>query len=268
MLTREEILNTAIHDCYKEMYAKAQPSADWDQIIKEFKEGKRDKNECVYEQHYLSQQEYTYIINKYLEAYNITSQWRDDVEVVERYLNKGGYKDKYIPEHKDPDGFVHPGYRSYEEVPPLKEQILNIMKEFDCSEVAKEVGENIYNKVMELISECKNYYKFDREESSFRCTIALGHSPTSNAETVKKYWKEKTGEDIKIEERNPKLFWYKDMGYTDEDMEYEFDDPNWKETLDKEWKDELKKKEEESLKRREELEKKLKEEENNEESIF
>ena len=46
-------------------------------------------------------------------------------------------------------------------------------------------------------------------------------------------------------------------------MEYEFDDPNWKENLDKEWKDELAKK----AKEREEMYKRLSEpiEENNDE---
>ena len=97
MLNRQEVLDKAIHDCYREMYAKAQPSADWDQIVQEFKDGKRDKDERVYEQHYLSQEEYTYIVEKYLNAYNILSHWKEDVEVVEEYLREGGSKDKYIP---------------------------------------------------------------------------------------------------------------------------------------------------------------------------
>ena len=113
---------------------------------------------------------------------------------------------------------------------------------------------------MKTISECKNFYQFDREESSFRINVSLGASPTSNPETVKKYWKEKTGEDIQIEERNPKLFWYQDMGYDDEDMEYEFDDPNWKETLDKEWKDELEKRAQERNERLKKLEAKFQKE--------
>ena len=39
-MNRQTILDQAIHDCFKEMYVKAQPSADWDQIIQEFKDGK------------------------------------------------------------------------------------------------------------------------------------------------------------------------------------------------------------------------------------
>ena len=108
-------------------------------------------------------------------------------------------------------------------------------------EESKTAANNITKIVMDTIDECKKFYRFDREESSFRIAASLGASPTSNPESVKKYWKEKTGEDIQIEERNPKLFWYIDEGYTDEDLEYEFDDPNWKENLNKEWKDELEK---------------------------
>ena len=248
-VSRKEILEQAIHDCYKEMYAKAQPSIDFDQIVQEFKEGKRDKDERVYEQHYLSQDEYIYIVDKYLDAYNIRSHWKDDVEVVEEYLSKGGLKDVYIPDTEDEHGH-HPGHRSATKVPPIKEQIKNIVDTYQLiNQDKKELIEELTNVVMKTIKECKDFYHFDREESSFRITAALGASPTSNPETVKEYWKEKTGEDIQIEERNPKLFWYRDMEYTDEDLEEEFDDPNWKENLDKEWKEEIAKKEKEHQER-------------------
>ena len=264
MLDRKEILSKAAHDCFKEMYAKAQPSAGWDQIIKEYKTGVRSKDEQVNIQHYLSQEEYTYILEKYLDAYNIRTQWKEDVEIVEEYLNNGGLKDKYIKDHTDKNGNFHPGYRSTEKVPPLKEHIFDIIYgEYDGNaEIAERVTKDVTNKVMELITTCKNFYQFDREESSFRITVALGASPCSNAETVKQYWKEKTGEDIVIEERNPKLFWYRDAGYTDEDLAYEFEDlgENWKEVLDKEWKDELDKKAQERNKRLKELEAKIQKE--------
>lgn len=260
MLDRKEILNKAIHDCFKEMYAKAQPSADWDQIIKEYETGVRGKDERVYEQHYLSQEEYTYILEKYLDAYNIRTQWKEDVEIVEEYLNDGGLKDKYIKDHTDKNGDFHPGYRSTEKVPPIKTQILKYLDKYNKSSENEEIATALHKIVMKTISECKNFYHFDREESSFRMTVALGASPCTNAETVKQYWKEKTGEDIVIEERNPKLFWYQDMGYDDEDMAYEFDDPNWKETLDKEWKDELEKKAQERNKRLKKLEEKIQKE--------
>lgn len=260
MLDRKEILSKAVHDCFKEMYAKAQPSADWDQIIKEYETGVRGKDERVYEQHYLSQEEYMYILEKYLDAYNIRTQWKEDVRIVEEYLNDGGLKDKYIKDYTDKNGDFHPGYRSTEKVPPIKTQILKYLDKCNKSSENEEIATALHKIVMKTIFECKNFYQFDREESSFRMTVALGASPCTNAETVKQYWKEKTGEDIVIEERNPKLFWYQDMGYDDEDMAYEFDDPNWKETLDKEWKDELEKKAQERNKRLKKLEAKIQKE--------
>ena len=248
MLNRREILKRAIHDCMSEMYKKAQPSADFDQIIEDYKAGKIKKDERVYERHYLSQEEFLHIRDKYKEAYRINEEWKPNIEVLEKYLVEGGLKDKYIPEEVDEDGMRHPGYRSSEKVPPLKEQILNIMKEFDCSEVAQEVGEKIYDKVIETIKNCKEFYQFDRESRDFDIAMALGSSPTSDPETVKKWWKENKALDIDIEVRNPLLFWEQDY-YGDEFEEVMEDEygKNWKEIKDKEWKEEVarKKKEQE-----------------------
>ena len=251
MLTRDEILSKAAHDCMCEMYAKAQPAADWDNIIEEYRSGKIGKDERVYDRHYLSMDEFLYIRDKYKTAYNIKKTWKPDIEFLEELLTKGGLKDGYVDDWVDDEGNKHSGYRSADDVPPLKEQISEIIKEFDSSEAVQEINERIYNKVMEIIKNYKNFYRFDREEDNFDCNIALGASPCSNADTVKKWWKENYDQDIEIEERNPKLFWYRDMGYTDEDLAEEFDSENWKEIVDKEWEEEKaekKRKEEEALK--------------------
>lgn len=262
MLTREEILNKAFNDCMSEMYEKSQPCADWENLIAECKAGKIKKNEKIYDRHYLSMDEFLYIRDKYKEAYNIKSYWKEYIGVLEEYLQKGGHKDKYIPDWEDEYGH-HPGYRSYEEVSPLKEQILDMMKDFDSSDVAAEVAENIYNKVMETIKNCKDYYKFDREEDNFNCSISLGASPCTDAETVKKWWKDNYNYDVEIEERNPKLFWYRDMEYTDEDLAEEFDSENWKEIVDKEWEEEKAEKKRQQEERLKQLKKELKNEQDN-----
>lgn len=266
-LNREKILDKAIHDCYCEMYAKAQPSADWDQLLKDAKDGKIGKDEKIFDRYYLSRDEYNYIVNKYLDAYNIKSVWQDYVEIVEEYLSNGGSKDKWIPDHTDKNGNWHPGYRGYEKVPKLVSQILEYLKAHSIGDAND--AELLTAIVMNTISDCKEFYRFDREENSFTITCALGASPTSNSETVKKYWKEKTGEDIQIEERNPKLFWYLDKGYTDDDLAYEFEDlgKNWKEKLEQEWHDEIEKrkqKAQERLKRIEEQMSKSKEDDKQE----
>ena len=255
MLTRDEILSKAAHDCMCEMYAKAQPAADWDNIVEEYRSGKIGKDERVYDRHYLSMDEFLYIRDKYKTAYNIKKTWKPDIEFLEELLTNGGLKDGYVNDWVDDEGNKHLGYRSADDVPPLKDQIFSSLKEYLTEGVTKDATNGIADIVMNTIKNYKNFYKFDREEDNFDCNIALGASPCSNAETVKKWWKDNYNQDIEIEERNPKLFWYRDMGYTDEDLAEEFDSENWKEIVDKEWEEEKaekKRKEEEALKALEE----------------
>ena len=255
-LTRETVLYQAVEDCYREMFAKAQPAADYDNLLAEYRAGKIDekKDGPVYDRHYLSYQEYVYIIKKYIDAYKIESDWNDYINILKEYLIKGGSKDKYIKEHTDENGDYHPGYRGYENVAPLKDHILEIMNEFDSSEVAKEVGEKIYDKTIELINTCQDFYRFNMDECKFRNTLAFGATPTSNAETVKKWWKEHYNVDIEIEERNPLLLW--EMDYYGDEFEEIMEDeygPDWKEIWDKKWKDEEAKKNAEREERMKEL---------------
>jgi hypothetical protein len=143
MLDRKEILERAYHDCMAEMYANAQPPGDYDWYLEDAKAGRIGKDECVYERHYLSQEEFEHIRDKYMDAYGIKEHWRPDIEVLEDYLNNGGTKDKYIPERVDEDGFRHPGYRGYEKVKPIKEQIREI--------IINELGEgNVSEKIIFL----------------------------------------------------------------------------------------------------------------------
>lgn len=242
MLDRDEILEKAYHECMAEMYAKAQPSADYNQLLEDAKNGKIGKDEKVYERYYLSHEEFKHILGKYKDAYNIRSHWEDDIEVLERYIKEGGSKDKYISSYEDENGNFHPGYRSYEKVTPLKEQLAEIFYKSDfytgseMDKASEELINNLYDKVIDIIDTCKNFYKFDREESSFDCSVALGPSPCSNKDIVIEYWKS-LGVDIEIEERNPLLFW--DMDYYgdsfEEVMKDEYGD-NWKEYWDNEWK--------------------------------
>jgi hypothetical protein len=217
MIDREKILEKAIEDCYREMYAKAQPSADWDKLIQDYNDGKIDekKDGAVFNRHYLSSDEFSYIENKYLDAYRIESEWRNDVEIVEDYLKNGGSKTKYFDEYTDENGDFHPPHKGCEKVPPIKEQIEEMLKEYDSSNVTKEMAEKASEIVMNAISECKNFYRFNIDESKFRNTIAFGCSPTSNKETVKNWWKEHKGIDIEIKDKNPLLFWEYDY-YGDE----------------------------------------------------
>lgn len=263
MLERKEIIQRAFDDCMREMYAKSQPEADYDNLIQEYKEGKIGKDECIYDRHYLSQEEFIYIREKYKEAYNLKSHWKSDIEVLEDYFIKGGLKDKYIPEKKDPDGFVHPGYRSSENVKPIRDQIFNALSEDVSSGRRSQLADEITKVVMDNISNCKNFYRFDAEESSFDCNIALGASPSNSAKNVKEWWKENYNVDIEIEERNPLLLWEMDnYGDDFEEIMEEEEGPNWKEIWDKKWKDKEARKKAEHEKKLEELRKQIEQKEN------
>ena len=57
MLDRDQVIRKAYTECMAEMYAKAQPSADYYQLLEDAKNGKIGKDEKVYERYYLSYEE-------------------------------------------------------------------------------------------------------------------------------------------------------------------------------------------------------------------
>jgi hypothetical protein len=236
MLDRKEIIKRAYHECMVEMYAKAQPSADYNQLLEDVKNGKIGKDERVYERYYLSQEEFKYILNKYKDAYNIKSHWKDDVEVIEKYIEEGGVKDKYIPSYEDENGNFHPGYRGYEDVAPLKDRLFDILEEYGLYD--ENMHNKLYDTVVDTIDTCKNFFKFDSEETSFDCSVALGPSPNSCAEAVIQYWAHQ-GVDIEIKERNPLLLWEMDE-YGENFEEYMRDDygEDWEEQWKEKWEEE------------------------------
>ena len=223
----------------KEMYAKAQPSLDYDLATEQIRSGEMvdTKEDPVYGRHYLSHDEFKYILDKYIDGYNIKSKWLDYIGIVEKYLTEGGNKDKYIERDGD-----NPGYRGYEEVAPIKEQIHNILKE-SIGDSSIELTNKIVECVLNTISDCKTFYKLDRENLQFSMSVALGHSPSSSLERVQKYWDDK-GIDVNIVERNPLLIWERDY-YGDEFeeiMEEEYG-KDWKKIWDDKWKEDIAKRE-------------------------
>lgn len=244
MLDRDQVIRKAYTECMAEMYAKAQPSADYYQLLEDAKNGKIGKDEKVYERHYLSYEEFIHIRDKYVKAYGLQATWKSNIEVLEDYLINGGTKDKYIHSRTDEDGHYHPGYRGYEKVKPIKEQICEIIyNELDDDNISEKIIDSINNAVMNTISDCKEFYRFDREESDFNCSVALGASPTSCKETVIEYWKSQ-GKDIEIIEPNPLLLWERDY-YGDEFeevMQSEYGD-DWEQQFNEKWEEEKRKKE-------------------------
>lgn len=73
------------------------------------------------------------------------------------------------------------------------------------------IGVENTKKVLEMIDEIEQYHKRDMDARYFSSAISLGHSPSSNLNEVKEYWKDK-GLEIEFEER-----------HCDEDVFYDMD---------------------------------------------
>lgn len=175
MLNRDYILKQAVHNCYRELFRKAQPRGNYDKYVRQIEAGELPKNTKIYERHYLPEKELKYIVEKYKKAYRIVDEWRNSCDYILTCLEKGGLIDEW--DYKSNcEGVKH--------TKPLKDLI--------GSESAKIV--------LNLIKGFKDFYRCDREVSSFDFTIYLGCSPTSNAETVINYWKSQ-GVDIKIDKK-------------------------------------------------------------------
>lgn len=232
-MTRDNIISRAITECMREMYAKAQPSADYDKLVEDMKTGKIGKDELVFNRHFLSHDEFNYILNKYIDMYRLREEWTSNMDLLIDYVSNGGSKDKWIPDHTK-NGMHYTGHRGYEKVDPLKKQFDVILNEYNIHD--ENMLNRLYDAAINTINDCKDFYKFDREQSSFSIAVALGASPTSNQETVKEYWKSQ-GVDIDIEIRNPLLFWEQD--YYGDDFESIMEDDygeNWREYWDDKWK--------------------------------
>lgn len=226
MKTREDIIKEAIHECFKEMYAKSQPSVNYDELLEKFRNGEitEGKGETpIHDRYYLSMDEFVYIRDKYLNMYRMNNLWKSNVNFLRDNLTDGSHKDVYIPERTDENGDWHPGYRSSEEVPNLKDQFRNILNDkFKLGDVLREpIAEELYNAVIETINNCRDFYRFDREEEQFGYAVALGASPCSNKNTVIEYWKSQ-GVDLVIDDRNPLLLW--EMDYYGDEFEEVMED--------------------------------------------
>ena len=220
IIDRRGMLDRAYHECMSEMFAKAQPSANYDELLAGVANGTiidNDKNP-VYRRYYLSYEEFHYILDKYKKMYNIESDWEFHMETIEKYFTGDGRKDVWIPDETDENGNIkRTGYRSSESVPHIKDTIrFKLNSYLDDSNVLRDITKDITKEVLSYIDNCKNYYRFDREEQGFSASVALGCSPTSNKEQVIEYWATQ-GIDVEISDRNPYLFW--DMDYYGDEFE-------------------------------------------------
>lgn len=134
-INRDYVLNKAVDECLAELYRKSTPSISW----RKLKTGKLpdDKDNPYFQKCIIPADLYDEIVFKYKDAYNVFSDWLFHVELIENYLEKGGLIEK--------------GKYEFDKLPPLKEII----------------GEEAYQKVMEYIAKCKDYYKLNSDEKKF-----------------------------------------------------------------------------------------------------
>ena len=180
MITRSDILSEAAERCMQELYSLAQPQVSWVDFIEQNKKYKEngEAGPKPYEFYYLPQSVFEEIVEDYIYAYNIKSHFDDHLDIILGYFNRP-VVDKYI---EGENGY--PGYRGYDYLIPLKDLI----------------GDEIIEKVKEYIEKARNFYRFDGELNSFKMTICLGASPSSNKQAVIDNWKKYRNKDIIIDE--------------------------------------------------------------------
>ena len=178
MVTREEILLEAVEKCLTEMYKKSQPSISWKKIKELSQSGYYGDENRFFEQHYLPEDEYEDIVESYVSAYNMKDMFKEYCDLVYDYLENGGYKDVFEPEFEG-----GPNVRKIHPTPKLIDVI----------------GEENTNKCLELIKFCRNFYRGEIDETTFRFNV-MNFSPSSNKEDVQNYWKEQ-GKNVVIKDR-------------------------------------------------------------------
>ena len=220
-ISRDEIIWEIRQRCMKEMYAKAQPSEDYDKIWAYYEQCKKEGKDAerVYDRYYLSQEEFKYIEEKYLELYKLVNEFNDHCDILIRDLKDGYSKDKYIKEYTDKNGNWHPGYSSYSHLPSFEKQLFKYLKKKVIPEsTAESLSKEIAKMVIKFIEDRKNFYRFNIDENKFRFNVTLADSPTSNPQTVIDYWKSQ-GKDIEIDLRkhSQDYFWSEENGYLEEE---------------------------------------------------
>lgn len=206
MINRRDILSKAIYECLVECYRWAQPSINIDELIKN-KQIQETADDKVIDRYYLSQENFKFIQERFADAYRIKSNWEDHIDLLVTYItSKDSKKDVYIPRDGD-----SPGYRGYEPIVPLDGVILNYLKEYfilkdnNQSDITEKDAKVLQDKILDLISTCKNFFNVDRNYNAFIMNTALGWSPTCNKEKVEEYWHthgrpDFTIKDFKVEE--------------------------------------------------------------------
>lgn len=196
---RSEILTEAAERCLDIMYRLSQPSITLEELKAEGKAMTQEERDSarMYERHYLPEQVFKEIEEYVMDAYHIKSGFHDHMDLVRQYIAEGGMKSVY---KDDGNGSM---CRSYDTTPPLSEVI----------------GKEAAEKAVELIDECKRFYRANGEENKFLFTVCC-YGPCSNHKTVEEYWHNNGKPDFKTDDS---VYEYKEDGewITDEALNEE-----------------------------------------------
>jgi len=230
---KHSVLETIKYKCLKEMYLRAQPSVDYDDLLKDHFKRISDglKAESFYERYYLSHEECKYIVNKYIDSYHLNDDWDDTFDLLLKDVNRVISVDKYIPGEGDSPG--HKGYEYKEPLNVLIEKILNPEFEVSKEEIDRlarsfseknpfkvsDIATKIFNLFNDFLKERKDFYQRNQLANAFSCQIYLGVSPNSSLERVEEYWKEH-GLNLEIDPRHhdENYFWCEEHDYLDDDI--------------------------------------------------
>lgn len=204
VFSKSDYTSYMINQCLREMYAMAQPPADYDEILELARNGHEDDQYPFFEQHYLSKEETQLVLDKYLDMTNLEPTWKDDCDTMIEYLSDGGYHN--VIKHDNLGG----SYRDAEKLAPIQEYI----------------GEEAFAKVLEYMNECKSYYRYGSIEKSAFVWPIINVAPTSNKERVIEFWKSQ-GVDIEIIDRTEDdIYAIHYEGVLPEDLDEYYEDIN------------------------------------------
>lgn len=185
LLNSKDYMVRCVNECLDKMYTLSEPPITLAQLKETFKDIPKEEQEKepAYEQHYLPSEVYKAILEHYSDVFGFKPTWDDDVVILSNDLFNGGKKDVY---RKDKNGISQ---KEYEDTPKLRDVI----------------GEENAEKVKKMITDIKNFYRFNMKYQTFTFNV-MNFSPTSNKETVEKYWREHGVPDFTINEDK----WFKE----------------------------------------------------------
>lgn len=193
MKERKDIIDEALMECLELLYKYSIPSMSFSEFNNSVKEGNEYDKE-YFMHHYIPRDLEEEIIDRVKYVYGLGDYFKEYTGVLRDYLINGGTKDTY---ETDEQGLSH---RTYEKTPKLSDVI----------------GEDNAKKVDELISYCRDYYRFDEAFTNSFDFNVYNYSPCNVKKRVEEYYSDK-GEHIELDDDEIKKNYYKEE-YGDEEI--------------------------------------------------